>query len=275
MLCQRPSPPPEGPEPAHNLTRNIAGKAEHAEEALMRALRLQSRALFRTGALLVVSVGGLLYAFGDDVLTFFGKQTADVATRGLEQQELQLKANQVAKAVVNEVLTDPAVMQRATEFVQSLARQPGTQQELVRLTVSVLQDPATLAQVQQLATRLVSDLLRDPALMRQFQDLVLHVLGTTETQAAVMRLVQAVMANEDARRAASEFAVAVTSDDKVLVQLHALAAVVSTSVLADESVLGKAKVLVKEVVEDDAVQRSTGQLLWGAAAYSVKPRWLP
>jgi len=208
----------------------------------------------------VAAVVAVVYVFRDSLLGHLGRQTADVASRSLEDGSVQLKAEQVAKAVVHTVLNDHEVLGRAVTFLQSVLVQDSTRQEVMRLLIRVLKDPATLAQVREVALHVVAEVAKDPDARDQLATLVVRVMALPEVQHAVGEL------GETALRRLSE--PAAQQLVRTAIQDGAIAALTSSAVLEE------AKRAVASLATDKGVQVAVGKGIWNAAGYSVTPRWL-
>lgn len=128
----------------------------------MRAIHVQSTETFRMLALVLASLGALAWVFQDPIVSSLGRRGGDVAAKSLAHEEVQLRAEQVAKAVVHTVLDDSEVLDRATYFLRNVLVQEESRAEVARLLRLVLQDPTVKAEIRRLGIWLVQELSNDP-----------------------------------------------------------------------------------------------------------------
>ncbi|RYG64999.1 hypothetical protein EON64_12845 [archaeon] len=79
----------------------------------------------------------------------------------LKNEALKVQTQELATAVVQTILNDPAIALHASAFLAEATKAPLTQEALVQLTVHVLQHEDTLRAAQLLATKLVALLAQD------------------------------------------------------------------------------------------------------------------
>ena len=115
--------------------------------------------------------------------------TSEFATAVLGAKDVQDQASDFAKAVVNELFTDPAVREQALVFLAQLISSSGMQALAVDLVRATLTDPATGAQLRKTTDELVRWLLADPGIRAELQGLVLWLLLQPDTQVALVGLV--------------------------------------------------------------------------------------
>lgn len=140
----------------------VAQSTRDLELVLMRAIHVQSTETFRMLALVLAALGVLAWVFQDPIVSTLGRRGGDVAAKSLAHEEVQLRAEQVAKAVVHTVLNDPEVLDLATLFLRNILVQEESRAEVARLLRLVLQDPTVKAEIRRLGIWLVQELSNDP-----------------------------------------------------------------------------------------------------------------
>lgn len=120
-------------------TQEHLPRLHEIERTVMRAMHLSSTATLRAGGLGIFVLVIAIYTFRDNIINYFSTQTASVASRSLDDQKLQIKAEALAKAVVHHVLNDPSVLDQATSFVQNLSQSPQVKDSLAHLLKQVVE----------------------------------------------------------------------------------------------------------------------------------------
>ncbi|CAM9089963.1 unnamed protein product [Chrysoparadoxa australica] len=224
-----------------------------------------------TSALLVVWV---MSAFGGQIRSFFGAQTAEVAKEAMRQESIQVQTKELATAVVHTMLTNQEVRVAWTEFLTKAASNPETETALVGLARHVLQHPDTLAEVNKLAVKVVQHLSKNPEVVQDLTALTLAVLQEEETHAAFGTLLVDLSQNEEVYNAMVEMSAKVVRDPRVTTQFGITVTESSHAVLSDENILLHSKDFVSEVLEDEAVQQTGGDAIWQTVQRGLRSKLL-
>lgn len=108
----------------------------------------------------------------------------------LGAKDVQDQAGAAAKAIVDELLTDPAIRIQAMAFLEQLIASRGTQLLAIDLVRATLADPATQSHLRAATDTLVRWLLSDPGIRSQLQALLWWLLMQPDTQTALVGLVR-------------------------------------------------------------------------------------
>lgn len=206
----------------------------------------------------VTGVAGLLiYIFRDPLKANLSEQTADVAKRSLNSTEVQTQVNVLSADVVQGLLNNPAVMAQSQAFLTRLMAAPDTRANLVTLLQATANDPETLALMSKFSAALLADLASRPDTLAQLTNLLRSAITNPGNEQALQVLFKSFAAEPNTQRMVADLARAAALD-----------------VLNDDAVKEAAKQFLKDVTADTAVQKSTGDALWNAVKFSLKPNWL-
>ena len=206
----------------------------------------------------VTGVAGLLiYIFRDPLKANLSEQTADVAKRSLNSTEVQTQVNVLSADVVQGLLNNPAVMAQSQAFLTRLMAAPDTRANLVTLLQATANDPETLALMSKFSAALLADLASRPDTLAQLTNLLRSAITNPGNEQALQVLFKSFASEPNTQRMVADLARAVALD-----------------VLNDDAVKEAAKQFLKDVTADTAVQKSTGDALWNAVKFSLKPNWL-
>lgn len=206
----------------------------------------------------VTGVAGLLiYIFRDPLKANLSEQTADVAKRSLNSTEVQTQVNVLSADVVQGLLNNPAVMAQSQAFLTRLMAAPDTRANLVTLLQATANDPETLALMSKFSAALLADLASRPDTLAQLTNLLRSAITNPGNEQALQVLFKSFAAEPNTQRMVADLARAAALD-----------------VLNDDAVKEAAKQFLKDVTADTAVQKSTGDALWNAVKFSLKPSWL-
>ena len=247
--------------PPHSLTVSARAAAEtlhHAELALMRRLLIEDVWWFRKLLIgLLLGGGGLTYLLWPDIKKQTTSEVSDVAAAILQDLDVQTQASVLAKAVVSQVLNDPAIASRSSAFVHHLVTSQETQAMLLSVVRDVLRQPATRAEVQGVVDHSASWLMSDPATRGRLLALTQWLLAEPGTQEKLVQLVNSSLFDP-------------RFQDK------AAAALVSVGhrALDDPGLQAHAVAFLRGVLADPELKKQGGDYLWSAYKYIVTPRML-
>jgi hypothetical protein len=246
-------------------------EASAVETALQRVMRLQSEARFRVygGCFLLVGMGSWIY--GNKIMNYFSGNVAEVTSKSIASEEVQLEVQSLAIGAVNTVLKDEVVLQQTVEFLKRLVAVPETQVALAQLLVAALQNPATLEEASRLSQHVVAQLLNDRATMEQVTKLFGDVLQQPWTKRVVLDLLQQLMEDEGTRRALGALLVQTLAQENVVQSATDVAMSATHTVFNDEQVASHATLWVQHVLGDQSVQQKSGEHLWNAFTYAINP----
>jgi hypothetical protein len=134
---------------------------------------------------------------------------------------------------------------------------PETRASLVALLQQTAADPATLALLSRFASSLLADLARRPETLAQLTQLLRDAITAPGNEQALQVLFATFAAEEKTQRLVAD-----------------LAKKASMDVLADESVRAAAKDMIQNVTNDVQVQKSSGEAMWNAVKFAIKPSWM-
>lgn len=262
-------PPPHGSDSAHHVSggkdnphsHTYASQAREITSALLTTLSHSSKAQLRKMTLIVAGVLGLgaflIYIFRDPLKGHLSEQTADVAKRSLTSSEVQMQVNVLSADVVRQLLDNPAVMAQCSAFVSRLMANPETRAAVVQLLQATANDPQSLVVLSRLSSQLLADLMAKPETLSQLTQLLRAAITTPGNEQALQILFK-------------NFA----ADPKTQEMVADLAKRAAMDTLHDANVQSSAKQFMKDVTADQAVQKSTGDAMWNAIKYSLKPNWM-
>ena len=252
----------KGEDPAHGAgSATYASQAREITSTLLASLHLSSRTRLRSvllGLAGALGLAGLLiYVFRDPLKANLSEQTADVAKRSLTSSEVQLQVNALSADVVQTLLANPAVLGQCQAFVGRLLALPETRRALVALLAATAQDPQALDVLSKFSARLLAELMARPDTLAQLTALLRAAITSPGNELALQVLFKSFAA-----------------DPKTQAMLAELAKRAAVDVLNDPAVRDTAKQALKDVTADASVQKSTGDAMWNAVKYSLKPHWL-
>lgn len=146
---------------------------------------------FRVWIGVLAGIAGLIYLLQDSIKDYFTRQTADVASRSLDQETMQRKTKQF----IDSILSDPATRDRASLFVRTLLTDEQTRQTLRELLRTILTDPELKSTVQTVFNNVVRDALANEENRRNLTLLFKDLIQDPQTQQASSALVQRLAAD--------------------------------------------------------------------------------
>lgn len=205
--------------------------------------------IFALAVLLLIS-----FAFGREMTQFFKAQvsetTSEVASSVLGDEATQRSTSEFSKAVIAQVLEDEATRKRLMAFLEQTLTSDDTAKILQGVVAGVLQSEATRKELY--------DLIMDPYTQKVLLDLVLWLFQQESTTRDLSKLVVSLLADEWFKEQGHE----------MLVQLL-------MGVVQDPRVMQATLKSLKDMVQDQSLQQSTGSALWSAVATPFLPStWL-
>eukprot|EP00617_Octactis_speculum_P026337 CAMPEP_0185756428 /NCGR_PEP_ID=MMETSP1174-20130828/14862_1 /TAXON_ID=35687 /ORGANISM="Dictyocha speculum, Strain CCMP1381" /LENGTH=309 /DNA_ID=CAMNT_0028435391 /DNA_START=286 /DNA_END=1215 /DNA_ORIENTATION=+ len=240
-------------------------------EAIDELLKVQNRARLLAAIVLLTAMGTTYVMFSDTILSFFGRETAEVARQVLKNEGLQDQTLELANAAVQSVLRDPEVRARALAFLRETASSEETRRAMVRLSVQVLKDPLVLEDAAALGKEVWLNLIRDPDTMDELVSVLKQALLHAQTQTAVIELIGRLCQDETVQGSVQALFHRLFLEADIQEALNEMMINSSHAVLDDASIARESRRFVSEVVSDAEVQRTGGQALWQSVVYSVEP----
>uniref|UniRef100_A0A7S3UXV6 Uncharacterized protein n=1 Tax=Heterosigma akashiwo TaxID=2829 RepID=A0A7S3UXV6_HETAK len=258
--------------PKAGRTAEIISNLKHAEEYLMKRIHIGNQNRFRTAVLgTILTCCWLTATFGQEIYSFFTKQTAEVAKETLRQESLQIQTQELATAIVQTLLNDDQVMKNATIFLKEAAGNEETKKALVGLGLFILQHEETMREAVELGRKIVVQLSKEPSVINNIALLMLEVLKDKRVQESASDLVADLSENEQVYEAVVQLTNRVLSDPTVSDQVTTLLSEASISVLSDDTVISHSKEFISEVANDEEIQKAGSKALWHTVKYSVQP----
>jgi len=234
----------------------------HAVASLLANLhsiptRSNIRHLILAGLGVIGVTGILLYVFRDPLKANLSEQTADVAKRSLTSSEVQMQVNMLSAEVVRKLLNDPVIMANCLSFLQTLFAAPETKASLGALLQATLKDEQNLHLLSAFASALLADVLSKPETLAQLIALLRSAIQEPGNEMALQVLFKKFVDDPNTQKMVADIAKRAALD-----------------VLNDETVKETAIAFLKSVTSDASVQKSTGDALWNAVKYTLRPAWL-
>jgi len=261
----------QGVNPEHHFyTQKIRNLAYELDMMLKR----RGYSTFRVLGLTALALGVLVFLFGEELKNFFSQHGADVASRSLESESVQMSAEVLSKAVVQQVLSDEKTIEHAIDFLRQLVSRQDTQQLLVSLLLQVLKDPTTQSFVSQFVKETVAIyLMQDEQTLQVASNFVYKIMEKQETKDQLVQLLNAALQDEKFRQQAAEMFASVILYDVVKKNGTELGLHAVHNVLDDEGVKQHSESFVSNVLTNQKVQHDAGFAIWEAVKVSVTPGW--
>lgn len=165
-------------------------------EAIDELLKVQNRARLLAALGVIGTLGTSYIIFSEQIRSFFGRETAEVAREVLKNEGLQDQTLELANAAVRTVLNDPEVRSRFMAFLRDTASSPDTQNALVSLSLNILQHPDVLKDAVGLGKEVWLQLVSDPETLDQLTVVLAQALADERSKEAVVGLIQRLAADD-------------------------------------------------------------------------------
>ncbi|EFC47853.1 hypothetical protein NAEGRDRAFT_78700 [Naegleria gruberi] len=263
--------PPAVVNPEHHFyTQKIRNLANELDMMLKRRGYSTFRVLVTTSLGLAV----FIFLFSEDIKNFFSQHGADVASRSLGSESVQMSAEVLSKAVVQQVLSDAKTTEHAVNFLKDLISRKETQQLLVTLLLQVLQDPITQEYVSQFAKeRIALYLLRDEYTIQVASEFAWKIIDKPETKDHLVILLNNALKDEAFRQHVADLFASVILYDVVKQSGSELGMHTVHNVMDDQNVQQHAEVFVTGILSNQKVRHDAGFALWEALKVSLTPTW--
>lgn len=240
------------------------------EQMLVDRLRLHSIAQMRWLFLVLGTMGAVLYACEDMIKDYISGETADVASRTLEEDKVQV----TTKAFVEQMLSDPSVQSTTNDFVAGQLSSDHTREIVSRVAAQVLVQASTQAAATSLSRQVVNTLLGDQDTVNRFGALMQRAVLLPDSKAAAAVVMQDALAQQRTLDMASQLAADVLATDRVQERLNAAALASAHATLADPEIMRHTKEFMAEVLRDQRLAEEGGNAIWNSVAVAFTPRWL-
>jgi len=213
-------------------------------------------------ALLVLSIV-LLTAFGKEIRQQVTQNTGDVAADVLSHAELQIRASDLAKAVINEVITDKDIHDKVALFVQDLLADQYVRHSVAELLVWSLKSESVRESLYWL--------LAHPETQDSTAKLMYDVLQSASVKQATAELGQWVIAQPNTYAVTQDMMQALFASQPILDQGTKFMTYAAYESMADPSVVDQCARLMEGVLGDPRVQKRGGDAVWGAMTWMLNP----
>ena len=174
----------------------------------------------------------------------------------LADENVIYKANEVTRAVLQDVLHDPEITKLASAFVMHVLHREDVKTAAIQLTQHVLSDPSTLKKINELA-----------------KSTLLNLMAHEETRALMLSYVKALIMDQSTKDACKVLLAELVKDPEVKGFMAASIGDLVTSSVVKSSAAELGKSVTHEVVNDDNIQQETGNFLWRALKKTFTPGW--
>jgi len=245
----------------HSITKShVLNTLNEVENSMIRKyLRGYSRFQTRLIFAILASVGlgcFSLYMFREPIKDNLSDEVADVATRSLSDESVVLKANEITRIVLKDLINDPTSHVIVSQFVMDILQNENVKNSVIQLTKYVIENEETQKQVNRLIIHALNNLLQDETMFNVIKGYIKQLLAEPEINQSCQLLIKGLA--EDS-------------------YTQELLVVLLKNVVASEKVTNQAIVLGKQVTDnvlsDHKIQKETGNALWNAGWYSVTPSW--
>ncbi|KAL9658064.1 hypothetical protein ABK040_012302 [Willaertia magna] len=273
-----PTPPTETPlvvSPAinpehHYYTQSIRNLAN--EVGL--ALKAKGYSTWRILGIAALIFGILGSIYSEEIKNFFSEHGADVASRSLSSENVQISAETLSKAVVQQVLNDPKTIEHAVNFLTELISRPETQKLLVDLLLQVLKDEGTQKYAQTFVKEVIAFyLMQDEHTLKVTTDFVVRVLAQKETKDQLVVLLNSALQEPSFRHEVAELFSSVILYDVVKKSAAELGIGSVHTIMDDEAVQKHSEEFVHSLLMNKKIQHDAGFALYEAMKVSITPGW--
>jgi hypothetical protein len=150
------------------------------------SVRIRNIMVALLGCFVIASAS--VYIFRDDLKGRLSEQTADVAARSLNNEEVQSQVNVLSAEVVRKLLNDPVIMANCLSFLQTLFASAETRASLITLLQGTIRDPSTLAMLTVFASDLLKEVMNKPETVQQLTQLLRRAITEPGNEAALQVL---------------------------------------------------------------------------------------
>eukprot|EP01137_Pigoraptor_chileana_P032343 Opistho-2@21565 len=253
---------------------NLAHKTIDRLHEIDNKFKFRGYSTLKIGSAFVGAAVLYIYIFKEDIKDNLSTEVADVASRSLGDESVVQRAEEVSKAVLQQVIRDPSTLANASSFVVQISQEPTTQAALVALLKGVLADPEAMARVNEFLQHIVADLLKDTATMGRTVEFVQSLMAQEGTKESLSTLFRWLLTDPSFQHTATLLLKDVIASKEIVDQTAVLAIQVTHTVLDDTDVQDHAQQFIGHVLTDEAIHKHGGDAIWEAIKYSVTPTWL-
>ena len=174
----------------------------------------------------------------------------------LGDESVVLKANEITKIVLLDLINDPNTQALTSKFVMDILRMQQVQQSVIDLVQVVIQDHALNEKVNELVVRSLKSLLANEETSRLLKDYIRVLLMDEEITKSCQLLLNNLSNDPYTKEILGEFFKRVIASEPVTNQAIMLG-----------------KTVTKDILNDQKIQKDTGDALWNAGWYSITPKW--
>ena len=174
----------------------------------------------------------------------------------LADENVIQKANEVTRAVLQDVLHDPEITKLASAFVMDVLQRDDVKAAAIQLTQHVLSDTSTLRKITELA-----------------KDTLSYLIAHEETRALMLGYVKALILDQNTKDACKFLLSELVKDPEVKGFMAASLGHLVTSSVVKSSAVELGKSVTHQVVNDAEIQQETGNFLWRALKKTFTPGW--
>uniref|UniRef100_A0A6B2L4E2 Cullin family profile domain-containing protein n=1 Tax=Arcella intermedia TaxID=1963864 RepID=A0A6B2L4E2_9EUKA len=225
--------------------------------------------------LLLVSLFVFVWLFSDSIKKFFGKQTAEVAYITLDNKNIQIKAKDLGKDIVNQLLdhysNDEETRKVTTLFVKKIIEDPKTAESVVELVNKVIVDPKFQAKATSMAQVVANRVINDPATVNEMVKLLEKVMAEHKTQQVLSNLMNLLINRPEVVAEFEKLAGKVVASEIVYKEVNLLSERTSNRILENPELIQKMSLFLQKSVDDPVLQQVVGDALWESIKIALTP----
>lgn len=240
-------------------TAHQAKNIRDSVERLSTAQRLSNRAAI--GAVVILATGTGLVAWNwRSVRSQFSRESAEVVSLTIRDEQLQFTVSEISKALLHEILSDDVLAKTVALWVLRLL--VSIQDEIGTLFVKILGLDRVVEAVNRLADKLVAYLCSSQTIQEQVGRLLVDAICLESSREASAKWAYDLVMRDDVTSGFRDLVVAALQTDAVVQQAQVLGSQIGDYILRDPAILLEMRRTLTETLKDDEVRVAAKESLW-------------
>jgi uncharacterized membrane-anchored protein YjiN (DUF445 family) len=192
----------------------------------------------------------------------------------LQDDNVKIKAGQLSKEVITQILSDKQTKNQTVSFLSRLASDQRTLESIFKILNDGLKNEETKENFKNFMKTTFIGLYKNDEMKQQTTEFLQYLLRQEKTKQTAQYVLSSVLENDSFKKQTAEMMGNLTTDPYLKTQTYELLKWCCIQVLQDEYVQNQAKDFVQNVLKDKRVHVDAGDALWEAVKNSVTPSFL-
>eukprot|EP00916_Digyalum_oweni_P021693 GHVL01035980.1.p1 GENE.GHVL01035980.1~~GHVL01035980.1.p1 ORF type:complete len:637 (+),score=104.65 GHVL01035980.1:1402-3312(+) len=224
------------------------------------------------GAATVCIVGILTAANWQNLKKRLSREGSDVVRESLGNEELQNRANEFSKTLVERILNDKHLRETVRKMLVEIIA--NSEDELAKLVVRTLNTKTVMDKVMEISNNVVNNLTRSEKIQADVSNLLVKAINLPYAKESTAYWIGQILSRPDVIQYAISLTNGTVNSEAVHTCATNLGQRVVSEILKDQRTAELGRKYVSEVMVDNIFQDYASKAVWNVAKKAFAPKWM-